>query len=191
MEQHPTQPTIEAFFHDAIDRALRDQGVEASTLTEHYLVQLLASYASHPIDDAPVGVKLLEALDSGPRERRGRLREVGDTSLFVSGFWSESLARKVVDVDYYIDLGGSAYGALARVGEGWARDPYGDVYGTLATKFARFVDVLAIVSQRLMPTGPQDVLRLYDRWLETRSSWAARKLALLGEIGRASCRERG
>jgi hypothetical protein len=177
MEQ---SPSLEAFFQDALDRALREQGVETSSLTEHYLVQLLASYATQPIDDAPLGLKLLEALEATPRERRERLREVGDTSLFVSGFWSDSLAHKIVDVDYYIDLGGSAYGELARVGPGWRPDPYGDVYGDLAAQFARFVDVLSVVSRRLMPQAPQDILRLYERWLRTRSAWAAKRLAALG-----------
>src|SRR5262245_57949419 len=102
------ESSVEAFFQDVVDRALREQRVSASTLTEHYLVQLLAGYTSHPIDDAPLGVKLLGALDAAPRERRERLREVGDTSLFLSGFWADSLGSGIVDVDYYIDLGGSA-----------------------------------------------------------------------------------
>ncbi len=174
-------PSLESFFQSAVDSALRDQGVAANTLTEHYLVHLLASYATQPIDDAPLGLKLLEALEAGPRERRERLREVGDTSLFVSGFWSESFARRLVDVDYYIDLGGSAYGELSRVGPGWARDPYGDVYGTLAQRFAQFVDVLARVSERVVKRdAPQDVVKLYERWLQTRSAWAARRLAAMG-----------
>jgi hypothetical protein len=88
--------SLEAFFHSAVDRALKDQGVDTDPLTEHYLVQLLATYASQPIDDAPLGLKLMHALEAEPRERRDRLREVGDTSLFVSGFWSDSFARKLL-----------------------------------------------------------------------------------------------
>jgi hypothetical protein len=175
--------TLEGFFHEAVDQALKENGVEASTLTEHYLVQLLATYASQSIDDTPLGVKLLEALGATPRERRERLREVGDTSLFVSGFWSDSFSRRAVDVDYYIDLGGSAYGELARSGAGWRRDPNCDVYGALAENFPRFVDVLALISRRIMPpASPQDIVKLYERWLRTRSHWAARRLAAVGVV---------
>lgn len=174
--------TLEAFFQDAVDKALRSNNVRTSVLCEHYLVQLLATYASQPIDDEPLALKLLGALDAAPRQRREQLRQVGDTSLFVSGFWTDSFARKAVDVDYYIDLGGSAYGELARTGAGWARDPFGDVYESLADNFARFVDVLAVVSHSLMPESPQDILRLYERWLKTRSGWAARRLAALGVV---------
>jgi hypothetical protein len=173
--------SLESFFQEAVDQAIKDRKVEADPLTEHYLVQLLATYATQPIDDTPLALKMLGAQGAAPREKRERLREVGDTSLFVSGFWTESFARRMVDVDYYIGLGGSAYGELARTGDGWRRDPYGDVYETLAENFARFVEVLTIISRRLMPpTGPRDIVKLYERWLSTRSSWAARRLAALG-----------
>jgi hypothetical protein len=175
--------SLEAFFHEAVDQALRDHGVDANPLTEHYLVQLLATYASQPIDESPLALKLLGAYEAAPREKREKLREVGDTSLFLSGFWAESFARRLVDVEYYIGLGGSAYGELARTGIGWRRDPYGDVFETLAENFARFVEVLTIISRRLMPpTGPRDIVKLYERWLRTRSSWAARRLAALGVV---------
>ena len=173
--------SLEAFFHEAVDQAMKDKGVEADPLTGYYLVQLLATYAKQPIDDTPLALKMMGAFDAAPREKRERLREVGDTSLFVSGFWTESFARRMVDVDYYIGLGGSAYGELARTGDGWRRDPYGDVYGALASQFARFVEVLTIISRRLMPpTGPRDIVKLYEQWLRTRSGWAAQRLAALG-----------
>jgi hypothetical protein len=173
--------TIESFFFQKLSQALREQRVEAQPLTEHYLVQLLSAYATQPLDDAPLGVKMLSAFEAAPPERRRALREVGDTSLFVSGFWSDSFARRAVDVDYYIGLGGTAYGELARVGPGWSRDPYGDVYGQLAENFSRFVQVLAALAQWLLPaTAPQDIVKLYERYRKTGSAWAARRLAAIG-----------
>src|SRR5438552_11746477 len=106
--------TVEGFFHEEVDRALRDKGLPIGTLVEHYLVQLLAAYAAQGIEDAPLALKLAEAADAPPRERRRSLREIGDTSLYVSGYWADSLGDKLVDVGYYISLGGSAYGELAR-----------------------------------------------------------------------------
>ncbi len=174
--------SLEVFFQQEVDRALKDKGLKTGTLTEFYLVQLLATYANHPIDDTPLAVKMMEAQENPPK-RRERLREVGDTSLFVSGFWSDSFARRIVDVEYYIGLGGSAYGELANSGPGWARDPYGDVYASLAEDFPRFVDVLTLVSHRMLPTpGVQDIVKLYEKWTKTRSMWAAKRLAALGVV---------
>src|SRR4051812_11190558 len=162
--------SVEEFFREEVDQAFKDRGLEPGTLTEHYVVQLLAAYAAQPIAEAPLALKMLEAVDASPRERRLQLREVGDTSLYVSGFWAESLDNKLVDVDYYIDLGGTAYGELARGGVGWTGDPFGGVFAELASNFARFVEVLMIVRRRTTSVGSnQDVLRLYQQWQPTRS----------------------
>jgi hypothetical protein len=175
--------TVEGFFHDEVDRAFRDQGLEPGTLVEHYVVQLLAAYAAQGIPDGPLALKLAAAVDAAPRERRRSLREIGDTSLYLSGFWADSLADKLVDVDYYIELGGSAYGELARGGPGWTGDPFGAVFGELAANFVRFVEVLAVVSRRTAhPASNEDVLRLYRRWQRTGSQGAAARLAALGVV---------
>ena len=177
------ESTVESFFRDEVDRALRDQGMTSGTLVEHYLVRLLAAYAAQPIAKAPLGLKMLAASDAPPRERRVQLREVGDTSLYVSGFWAESLDEKWVDVDYYIELGGSAYGELARGGPGWTGDPFGEVFGELASNFPTFVEVLEMVSRRTNRCASnQDVLKLYRRWQRTRSLSAESRLAALGVV---------
>jgi hypothetical protein len=183
LEDMNLEGTVESFFRDQLDRALRDQGLESGTLVEHYLVQLLAAYAAQPIEDEPLALKMLAAVDAAPRERRACLREIGDRSLYVSGFWGESLADKPVDVDYYIEMGGSAYGELARGGPGWTRDPHGQVFSELAANFACFVEVLAIISRRTSQVASnQDVLRLYRRWQRTGNRWAAARLAALGVV---------
>lgn len=175
--------SVEGFFQGEVDRAFRDKGLHPGTLVEHYLVQLLAAYAAQGISDAPLALKLAEVADANPRERRRGLREIGDTSLYLSGFWADSLADKLVDVDYYIEMGGSAYGELARGGPGWTADPFGDVFAELAANFVRFVEVLAIVSRRTThPSSNEDVLRLYRRWQRTKSQSAAARLASLGVV---------
>jgi hypothetical protein len=177
------ESSVESFFRDEVDRALRDRGLTADTMVEHYLVQLLAAYAAQPIPEAPLALKMLAAIEAAPRERRVQLREIGDTSLYVSGFWAESLETKPVDVDYYIEMGGSAYGELARGGPGWTGDPFGHVFDQLASNFARFVEVLAIISRRTTRcSSNQDVLRLYQRWQLTKSRWAEARLAALGVV---------
>src|SRR5262249_12800245 len=154
--------TIEGFFQGEVDRAFRDQGLRPGTMVEHYVVQLLAAYAARGIADAPLALKLAETVDAAPRERRRSRRELGEPSLYVSGFWADSLGGKLVDVDYYIEMGGSAYGELARGGVGWTGDPLGAVFAELAANFVCFVEVLAIVSRRTSrPATNEDVLRLY------------------------------
>src|SRR6185312_1146915 len=176
-------PNVEGFFHDEVDRAFRDEGLAPGTLVEHYIVQLLSSYAAQQIEDEPLALRMLAATEAPLPVRRRQLRDIGDTSLYLSGFWSEHLAGGPVDLDYYIGMGGSAYGELARGGAGWTGDPFSDVFGELAANFVRFVGALALVSRRMaVPASNQDIVRLYRRWRETKSGSAAARLATMGVV---------
>jgi hypothetical protein len=174
--------TVEAFFQDEVERAFRDEGLSPGVRVEHYVVQLLSGYAVQQIESTPLALRMLAAAGAPQRERRRHLRRIGDTSLYVSGFWSDSLEGRVVDVDYYIEMGGSAYGELAR-GDGLSGDPLGDVFGELAGNFVRFVGALALISRRVAtPTTDRDILRLYRQWQRTKSANAAARLAALGVV---------
>ena len=105
--------SVAEFFHDRGRRGHPQPGRRATTPTECYLVNLLADFTKSPPDDQPLALKLAAAVSS-PDERVRQLKDVGDTSLYVSGFFADSLQRKLVDVDYYIQMGGAAYGELAR-----------------------------------------------------------------------------
>ena len=173
--------TLASFFFEKLGAALKEHHVETAAETEHYLVTLLADYAHRQLDDTPLALKLMAANDASPVERRQKLKEVGDTSLFVSGFWADSFARRVVDIDYYIGMGGSAYGQLARTSEGWSRDLNNGVFEELSAKFKPLVGVLTTISQRTQPAAtPQDLVRLYDKYRNTGSGWARARLAEMG-----------
>ena len=179
--------TLTSFFRGQVDEAFRTEGLERDEHTEHYLVRLLTGYAAQPIDDAPLALRLMTAMNEPPLERRHHLREIGDTSLYVSGFWTDSLDRSLVDVDYYISLGGNAYRMLAKAGPSAAPagrgEPHQSVFQQLAENFARFVEVLMTIRQRTWRArSPSDMLRLYERWMHTRSRWTARRLAELGVL---------
>jgi hypothetical protein len=174
--------TVEAFFQDEVERAFRDERLSPGVMVEHYVVQLLSGYAVQQIESTPLALRMLAAAEAPAPERRRHLRRIGDTSLYVSGFWSESLEGRLVDVDYYIEMGGSAYGELARGGSS-VPDPLGDVFGELADNFVRFVGALALISRRVAtPTSDRDILRLYRHWQRTKSANAAARLAALGVV---------
>src|SRR5580765_8235344 len=111
--------------------------MRAGELTSCYVVNLLAGFLHRnpDEDDEPIAFRFVRALETSGVERRAHLREVGDRSLFISGFFSDSLTRKLVDVDYYVSIGGSAYSALSRADAALA-----PVFGELAGNFVAFVD---------------------------------------------------
>ena len=79
------------YFKDLVDRALTNQGVATQELTSYYVVQLLAGFLQQPenLDDGPLSVRLVQALESGGMRQRASLKQIGDLSLFIAGFFSE------------------------------------------------------------------------------------------------------
>lgn len=175
--------SLSEFFHDALSSALRNQGLATDASVEAYLVNLLAAYTTLAPTDEPLGVKLAEAQLAAPEERIRALRHVADTSLYMSGFFAEALTRRLVDLDYYISLGGSAYGQLARA-VARKQSSCGVVYDELGCHFGDYVEVLAEVSQTSALGSPMGVVQLYERWLKTGSEWAERKLRRSGVVPR-------
>src|SRR2546422_3572123 len=121
------------YFKELVETAMEHQHVAVRDLTSFYLVNLLTGFvhfdrSAANAADEPLGIRFARALQAGGSRQRDGLREVGDLSLFISGFFADSLTRSLVDVDYYIQLGERAYGSLARHG-----DPaLGDVFDELA-----------------------------------------------------------
>ena len=182
-EQTPTE-----YFKDLIDSALVRQHLRASELTAYYLVNLLCGFVrsdrSVPFADngEPLALRLGRALESGGLEQRARLRSLGDFSLFMSGFFSDSFRRRLVDVDYYVSMGAYAYGSLSRRDE----EAFGEVFAELAGKFVGFMDVLADVSERTGFASNADVLRLYEKWLRSGSARDGQRLVDRGIVPNSS-----
>lgn len=157
------------FFKAQVEAACEHQRLHPSPMASYYIVSLLAAYTtrttSDPVPpDEPLALTLARALNDGGHAQRTGLRQVGDVSLFMSGFFSDALRRKLVDVGYYISLGGYAYGSLSELD-----DPLGETFGELAEEFPAFVDVVGEVSERCRLTSNADLLRLYERWAQTGS----------------------
>jgi hypothetical protein len=172
------------YFKELVGAAIARQNIGAGELTTFYVVRLLAKFLKQPVDDSPLALQLARALQTAGAEQRASLRQIGDVSLFVSGFFSDSLRRKLVDVDYYVNIGGSAYGALSRQ----ADDTFSPVFAELADKFVAFVDVLSEVSERSSCGSNTDLLRLYERWLRTGSPRSGQLLVERGVLPNSSLR---
>jgi hypothetical protein len=183
-----TQSPVE-FFKEQVEAACDRQHLHPQPLTSYYVVSLLADFihldrpgASDAMALAePLAVKLLRAINSGGSSQRLGLRQVGDASLFISGFFSDSLRRSLVDVDYYVSLGGYAYRSLVA-----SDDTLAPIFAELSDKFVAFVDVLSDVSARTSLTNDADLLRLYEKWVRSGSRRSGDLLAERGIVPNAS-----
>jgi hypothetical protein len=171
------------FFREQLEKAMEHQKVSTSAFTEYYLVNLLSACVhgdlppSEPGEgEAPLAILYIRAVQSSRAERTRLLRTMGDTALFVSGFFADSLSRGLVDLGYYKAMGGHAYARLSREDQGFG----GNVFSELSGRFCEFADVLAEVSEASHLSTNKSVVRLYERWVQTGSRRAATLLAERG-----------
>jgi hypothetical protein len=185
--------SVTEYFRGLVEDALDHQGVEVEDLTAYYVVQMLAAFARSDAgrgeafwSERPLAVRLAHALEAGVSQQRVQLQQIGDASLFLSGFFPDRLRRSLVDVDYFTALGGYAYGSLSRLD-----DPtLSPVFSELADRFAALVDVLGEVSERSALSSSNDLLRLYERWLRTGSARCGQRLIELGVLPTAATSRR-
>jgi len=189
---------LKEFFRDELHSALEHQHVAVEDQTEHYVVNLLTIFArSEALFEQTTGgarvrplvVMLADALEArSAQERQRGLQRLGDVSLFVAGFFAQSFARKLIDIDYHIAMGGRAYATLA---DGMSRGPgrtLGAVFAELAAKFQPLVDALNELSESSYRHTDKDILRLYEVWLKTGSRRAQGLLRGLGVEPTAAAR---
>ena len=180
------QSDVSEFFHDLLTQAVASQKSDVSDALLFYLVELLRRRTlpadpllvdGEDVDELPLALLMSRALASNLDKKVILLRSLGDRSLYISGFFAESLRRKIVDVDYYIRMGGSAFGTLAGVARCTnSGRTLAVVYGEIAEKFAALVKILTSVSYECSFEPSDDLLRLYDAWIRTRSARLAKQL---------------
>lgn len=186
------EPTgIMEYFKEAVEDATDRLNVEISDHTEFYVVDLLSRYASIKtltstelvLEEKTFAELFLESYELKTEGRARILKYIGDTTLFLTGFFSDSFQRSIVDVDYYASLGQTSYRNLldllaARVVQ-WGLE---EVFDELSGKFFQLMDVLAEVSESSGPQHAADLLRIYERWLRTRSRRDENLLRKMGII---------
>jgi len=185
-----TVSDVREFFRDALQSALGHQHLQVRDHTEHYIVNLLAMFShtealfepgTERTQLKPLAMLLAEAHDSPDDRHRFRtLQRLGDVALFVAGFLAGSFARRPVDIDYHIAMGGRAYGTLAQAPYHGPQRVLGGVFAELEDKFQPLVDALNEIGEGAARQSPRDVLRLYELWHKTGSPRAHRLLLKLG-----------
>ncbi len=186
-------PNLLDYFRASVEGVIADQGVNVKPDATYYVVNLLTlfSRSEELYDDdgetfglKPLALMLADASDAPSVEQRNStLQRIGDVALFISGFFADSLAGHSVDLDYYIHMGGSAYGSLSTETRGTFRGrAFAETYSELAAKFQVLVDVLNEVRDRERQDSDIDLVRTYSVWRKTGSQRAENLLRQQGVV---------
>ena len=182
-----TTGKIESFFLEIVEVACKNQKVEASTASQTYLAGVLADFVRPDANaalsetlDRPLTLMLDDALQTPPPERFEKLKNLGDGTLYVSGFFGDHLEARGVNEGFVASIGGFAYRTAGNMLRG--AGSIVDIYGELAENFRTYVEVLAEVAERtsFSPRTNASALKLYEKWLRTGNDRLARELAAQG-----------
>jgi len=165
------------YFYEAVQEALGRLHLKVEDHTEFYLVELLVKQISEPVSQEPLFSQLKEALYStSQHEKLSKFKAVGDSALFLVGFYEEHCTRRGTSKSYVMTMGGTAYKSASLLAENEMRN----VYVTLAEGFDDFVNVLDEVRDVTEAKTSNYVIRLYEKWQQTGSPSAAIRLQRQG-----------
>lgn len=180
-----TSGKIEGFFLETVEAACKNQKVEASAAAQTYLAGVLADFvrpdALNETLERPLTLVLDDALQTPPPERFEKLKNLGDGTLYVAGFFGDHLEARGVNDGFVASIGGFAYRTAASMLRGGTAT-VADIYGELAAHFRTFMEVLAEVAERtsFSPRTNAGALKLYEKWRRTGNDRLARELLAQG-----------
>lgn len=182
--------SAEEHFAELLKEACVEKNVRLLPRSEAYLIQLLHHYIDSknlfsPFQQTEVHEKIpdtfaeiyLHALNSSEPKNKEIMRVLAERSLYLSGFFGDSLNQRMVDLDYYMNIGSAAYLNLA----GWTKESNtAEIYYLLAKRFEDHAGLLSYISEKSALQATANILDLYERYLKTGSKLAQDKLTELG-----------
>jgi hypothetical protein len=184
--------SMREYFRETLQRTLQQTQVQITDTAQVYLVNLLTEFARS--ENAFAGtergerfgfVELMQrAQESEPSEALRIYKHMGDSSLYLTGFFAESVERSPVPVDYWLSMGGSAYDAVARLMRPTAATSSA-LFAELAHRFEDLVELLCAMSLQGDQGKKLDdarVLGLVDRYRRTGKREVLEKLKAQGIV---------
>lgn len=176
------------FFFNMVEEAFEERKVDTYPQVKSYIVDVLKHYlvTENLYDEEDSSGKktrkmlselLLTAASSQAQQKIGHLKKLGDSSLYISGFFPDSFQRKIIDVDYYVDMGKIAYDSLSSTVN---EDTFSKLYKEISVKFLDLVDALSLMSRKAKILDEDNLLRLMDLYAKTGSSLAEEALVEKG-----------
>ncbi|MEO0600508.1 MAG: hypothetical protein AAF211_03675 [Myxococcota bacterium] len=172
------------YFHGRVRDARDGLGIEVSEDTGLYLTTLLVDRARADAKRPPettLAELHARAVQAPPAEQARTYRELGDRSLYLLGYFEESLSRKVVSTRYYCEMGAAAYARVDEVFKLWFANAFDQVFEELSVGFEDCVRVIKQV-RTAVDEEPDVLMRLYRQWVETGSEDAKQRLRARGIV---------
>ena len=137
----------------------------------------LFAYADGERTLRPLALLYGDALEApSERERCLLLQQLGDMALFLGALFPQRFIRRGIQQDYLVGMGGGAYDYLASSARSNRH-----IFAELAGTFSRMLELVAnACSREQAAMSTEDIINLYQHWLDTGSKTSANRLRALG-----------
>lgn len=180
-----TETSLSCYFSERLTRYARRFQPPPHDDTCWYLGNLLDrfgrseqlfSYEDGRMTLRPLALLYGDALEArNERERCLLLQQLGDMALFLGALFPQKWARHGIKQDYFIGMGGGAYDYLA---DNAISNRH--IFSELANTFTRMLEMVANACSRSQRLGTEEVLALYQRWMQTRDPVIEKQLQAIG-----------
>lgn len=131
-----------ALWHELVREAERNGSAPLDSDSESYLVFLLMRHLRDPgLAGHVFALDYFTAQHQPRTQRQQQLRDLGDRCLLIAGLYPQQAQRRLVGLDYFLNLGSQAYAELADA----TATALAQLYRQLASGYARLVRVLVEV----------------------------------------------
>ena len=170
------QPTSLSQWQALLNEAQVAAAVTLQEDLESYLAFMLMRFCQQPeIAKSALGLEFLIALDNLSSLHDQKLQEVGDKCLIFSGLFPENAHKRRVSMNYYIELGQTAYGMLSNKNHFPEKQRTFELYTSLSHGFVGMRDVLDAMRDTDL-NRTHDLLAYADLWVKFKSTYALKKL---------------
>ena len=173
---------LRTYFNGLLSDAAENQRLDISPHAFQYVTDLLVAFHETARLFAQKGVRvpvladmLVQAMEADFHRRVSILRQLGDTSLMVSGFFPEALSRRSTDLNYYQKMGEVAYSHLSSLSEEM------NVFDELSMQFQRLASLINEVSENTHQRE-YSLLKLLEFYTNTGSDRVLERLKRQGVI---------
>jgi hypothetical protein len=164
------ETSLQAFFYDQLHEVnkknlnpLPNESVYYSSLIMDHFgeSQKYFEVEEGKVREKILGTKLLESSGKPRPVQKRMLRDIGDTALFMCGYFSDSVNKKLIDLSYYHELGRIAYRRLnSYIPELY---DYPEFYDLLSDRFQHLAEMIYLVSKQNEGLNTDDAFLIVDR----------------------------
>jgi hypothetical protein len=147
------------YFRNIITKSAAKQNILLCEELEYYLVNLMCEFVEpHKLSgnesklnffETPLAFRLKEAIEAPPEKQFALYKSLGDTSLYMSGYFQDYFNSKTYDHNYYISMGAQAYSHIASISQTRHKDKdFCTLYKKLSEQFPDMVDIMSLISEQ-------------------------------------------